>query len=415
VWNTAREPRRFYCHNMILENVRILDLTQYLSGPSATRMLSELGAEVIKVELGPNGDPSRLLPFVEGNTRSYYTQQNRGKNSICVDFSKKEGHDLVRSMALESDIVVENFGPGVLERKGLAWDDLHALDDSLIMASISAFGKEGPLSHLQGFDLMGQALSGMMHLTGEADGPPQFTGSPIADCAAGLVLFGAIGHALFHKERTGRGQYIEVNLVDPVFHMHSIAVQGHSATKGAWAQARSGRQFGIVVPSGTYKGPDGWIVIQVLERQWPRFCEAMEKIELATDPKFCTGNARIENAEELINIVEIWMQSFASNEAALQWLENHRIPAAPVLSPVEAMNHPHFIEGGMVRNVDDPTFGQLAVTGLPVKFSESSQPDREPLPEFLGQSNRSVLGRILGLSTADIEELEKTGVVMSDE
>jgi crotonobetainyl-CoA:carnitine CoA-transferase CaiB-like acyl-CoA transferase len=141
----------------------------------------------------------------------------------------------------------------------------------------------------------------------------------------------------------------------------------------------------------------------------------MEKIELATDPKFCTGNARIQNAEELINIVESWMQSFASNEAALQWLENHRIPAAPVLSPVEAMNHPHFIEGGMVRNVDDPTFGQLAVTGLPVKFSESSQPDREPLPEFLGQSNRSVLTRILGLSTADIEELEKTGVVMSDE
>ncbi len=413
--NGAQEARRFYCHNMILENVRVLDLTQYLSGPSATRMLSELGAEVIKVELGPNGDPSRLLPFVEGRTSSYYSQQNRGKNSICVDFSKEEGHDLVRSLALECDVIVENFGPGVLERKGLAWDDLHALDESLIMASISAFGKEGPLSHLQGFDLMGQALSGMMHLTGDADGPPQFTGSPIADCAAGLVLFGAIGHALFHRERTGLGQCIEVNLVDPVFHMHSIAVQGHSATKGEWAQARSGRQFGIVVPSGTYKGPDGWIVIQVLERQWPRFCEAMNKAELATDSKFHTGNDRIENAAELINIVERWVQSFESDGAALQWLEEHRIPAAPVLSPVEAMKHPHFIEGGMVRNVDDPTFGPLAVTGLPVKFSQSSRPDREPLPESLGQSNRPVLERLLALSVAEIEELEKTGVVMSDE
>ncbi|MED5172552.1 MAG: CoA transferase, partial [Actinomycetota bacterium] len=190
---------------MLLDGVRIVDFTQYLSGPSATRMLAELGADVIKVEYGPRGDPSRTLPFVAGNSSSYYTQQNRGKRSICINLGTAQGCALARDLAIKSDVVVENFGPGVLERRGLTWESLQKENPGLVMASISAFGKTGPLSHLQGFDLMGQALSGMMHLTGDSDGPPQFTGSPIADCAAGFVLFGAIGHALFHRERTGSG------------------------------------------------------------------------------------------------------------------------------------------------------------------------------------------------------------------
>ena len=165
---------------MLLEKVRVLDFTQYLSGPSATRMLAELGADVIKVEYGPGGDPSRTLPFVSGEgSSSYYTQQNRGKRSLCLDLSTEDGCRLARELAVNCDLVVENFGPGVLERRSLDWETLKALNPRLIMASISAFGKSGPLSHLQGFDLMGQALSGMMHLTGEADGAPQFTGSPI--------------------------------------------------------------------------------------------------------------------------------------------------------------------------------------------------------------------------------------------
>ena len=306
---------------MLLENVRVLDFTQYLSGPSATRMLAELGADVIKVEYGPRGDPSRTLPFESGSgSSSYYTQQNRGKRSLCLDLSSEDGCRVARELAANCDLVVENFGPGVLERRSLDWETLRAINPGLIMASISAFGKSGPLSHLQGFDLMGQALSGMMHLTGEADGAPQFTGSPISDCAAGLTLFGAIGHALFHRERTGDGQYIEVTLVDPLFAMHSIAVQGHSATNGEWKQKRSGRQFSIVVPSGTYKGPDGWIVLQVLEPQWSRLCAAMGQESLAVDARFATADARVENAENLLALVEEWMQSFGSDQELLRYL-----------------------------------------------------------------------------------------------
>ena len=399
---------------MLLDGVRVLDLTQYLSGPSATRMLAELGAEVIKVEFGPDGDPSRLLPFVEGRHSSYYTQQNRGKRSVAVDLHDPRGQQLVRDLAEQSHVMVENFGPGVLDRRGLGWDDMRALNPSLVMASISAFGKTGPLSHLQGFDLMGQALSGMMSLTGDADGPPQFTGSPIADCAAGLTLFGAIGHALFHRERTGEGQYIEVTLVDPVFHMHSIAVQGHSATQGGYTQRRSGRQFGIVVPSGTYRGPEGWIVLQVLERQWVRLCEAMGEPGLATDMRFETAEARVENADVLISQVETWMQTFGTDETLLGHLADHRIPAAPVLDPTEALDHPYFVERGMVRTVDDPVFGDLKVTGMPVRFSGVPIPDAEPAPPHLGAHNHEVLADVLGLDADEIAALHDDGVVMAD-
>ena len=400
---------------MLLENVRVLDFTQYLSGPSATRMLAELGADVIKVEYGPRGDPSRTLPFESGSgSSSYYTQQNRGKRSLCLDLSSEDGCRVARELAANCDLVVENFGPGVLERRSLDWETLRAINPGLIMASISAFGKSGPLSHLQGFDLMGQALSGMMHLTGEADGAPQFTGSPISDCAAGLTLFGAIGHALFHRERTGDGQYIEVTLVDPLFAMHSIAVQGHSATNGEWKQKRSGRQFSIVVPSGTYKGPDGWIVLQVLEPQWSRLCAAMGQESLAVDARFATADARVENAENLLALVEEWMQSFGSDQELLRCLEEWRIPAAPVLSPEEAMRHPHFTERGMVRVVEDPHFGSIEVTGLPIRFGAYDPPEQEPLAPLLGQHNDEVVREVLFLSTEQIRALQENGTLLSE-
>ncbi|MEC8923468.1 MAG: CoA transferase [Actinomycetota bacterium] len=399
---------------MLLDGVRIVDFTQYLSGPSATRMLAELGADVIKVEYGPRGDPSRTLPFVAGNSSSYYTQQNRGKRSVCINLGTAQGCALARDLAIKSDVVVENFGPGVLERRGLTWESLQKENPGLVMASISAFGKTGPLSHLQGFDLMGQALSGMMHLTGDSDGPPQFTGSPIADCAAGFVLFGAIGHALFHRERTGSGQYVEVNLVDPLFAMHSIAVQGHSASGGGWRQERSGKQFSIVVPSGTYKGPDGWIVLQVLEPQWSRLCQAMGRSALADDPRFSTGEARVANAKELLQLVEDWMQTFDSDETLLAHLELNRIPAAPVLSPEEAMHHPHFTEQGMTRTVSDPSFGEITVTGLPVRFSSLTPNSHEPSPPNLGEHNAEVLREVLGLSDSEIAGLTEDGALMEE-
>lgn len=397
---------------MLLDGVRVLDFTQYLAGPSATRLLASLGADVIKVEFAPDGDPSRLLPVIRDGRSAYYVQQNRGKRSVGIDLNRPEGVELVSRMAGHCDVVAENFGPGVLERRGLDHASLSAGHPGLITASISAFGKTGPLSHLPGYDLMGQALSGMMHLTGEPDGPPQFTGSPIADCSAGVLLFGAVGHALFHRERTGRGQQIEVSLVDSVFHMHSIALQGHTVTGGEFHQQRSGRQFRPTIPSGTYRGPEGWIVLQVLDLQWGRLCTAIDRPDLEHDERFATVGERVVNADELVGIIEDWMATFPSDRAVLDRLEAHRCPAAPVLDPVDAVDHPHFRERAMVRTVEDAVLGRFVVPGFPVKFGERPEPDSEPPAPLLGEHNGEVLAELLDLDDAEIAALHDSAVLV---
>jgi len=399
---------------MLLSGVRVLDLTQYLSGPSSTRMLAALGADVIKVEFGPDGDPARLLPIIQNGRSAYYVQQNRGKRSIGVDLNQPAGHELVAELAGECDVFAENFGPGVLEKRDLDYDSLSARYPGLIYASISAFGREGVLSHLPGYDLMGQALSGMMSITGDEDGPPQFTGSPIADVAAGMMLFGAIGHALFHRERTGRGQRLESTLVDSVFAMHSIAVHGHSVTNGEFTQRRTGTQFGMVIPSGTYRGPDGWVVIQVLDRQWPRFCEAMARKDLTTDPMFSSATSRVENSDALVDLVHDWMATFPDNEALLAHLQEWRVPAAPVLDPTEAIDHPYFRERKMVVDVTDPILGTFAVPGMPAKFSDLPDDTEEPPAPFLGQHNSEVCSEVLGYDADQVNDLVERGVLMAE-
>ncbi len=400
-----------YAAPVLLHGVRVLDLTQYLSGPSCTRLLAELGADVIKVELAPGGDPSRALPIVRDGRSAYYVQQNRRKRSLGVDFDKPAAHELLAELAGACDVLVENFGAGVLARRGLDHDTLAARHPVLITASISGFGRTGPLSHLPGYDLIGQAFSGMMHLTGEPDGPPEATGSPIADMAAGLVCFGLIGHALFHRSVTGRGQYIDVSLVEPLVHMHSIAVMMPAMTGGELRQQRSGRRFGVAVPSGTYRGPQGWIVLQILDRQWPRLCEAMARPDLVNDERCATADARVLHADWINELIEAWTQSFPDDGALLAHLAAHRLPAAPVLDPADTAAHPYFRERGIVRDVVDPTLGTFAVPGFPARLSDLPVPEVDPPAPTLGQHNGEILRELLGYDDARIAELATDGVL----
>jgi crotonobetainyl-CoA:carnitine CoA-transferase CaiB-like acyl-CoA transferase len=308
-------------------------------------------------------------------------------------------------------VVTENFGPGVLDRRGLGYHDLSAEHPGLIYASITAFGKTGPMANKPGYDLIGQAMGGMMHLTGEPDRPPMYTGSPISDMSAGLTLFGAIGHALFHRERTGRGQQIDVSLIDPIFHMHSIAIQGYSATDGAWRQERMGRHFDAVVPSGTFRSPDGWVVIQVLDLQWPRFAQAIGRPELADDPGYTTAPARRARTAELLPMVEAWTTSFPDDATLLAVLEEHRIAAAPVLDPAQAIDHPYFIDRPMVKQVPDPVLGLLDVPGFPIRFGERDEPELDPPAPFAGEHNTAVLTELLGLDPVEVARLETTGAL----
>ena len=389
----------------MLDGIRVLDLTQYLSGPTSTLLMARLGADVIKVEPGPRGDLARLLPIIEGETSSYFVQQNRGKRSICIDLSTDEGIALVRRMAAECDVLVENFAQGVLERKGLGPDRLRADNPGLIYASISAYGRTGSKSHLPGFDLIAQAYGGMTALTGEPDGAPISAGAPMADVSAGYLAFAAIGHALFARTRTGEGQFIDTSMVDAIFAMHPFAVQGPSVTNGKARLKRTGRHFGSVPPAGTYKGPDGWIVLQVLDAQWPRLCEAAAAIGLGDDERFTDSRLRQTNKLVLMDVLQAWMDTYESNEALLAHLEAHRLPAAPVVDPADAHLDPWFIEQGAVVEVEDPDMGTMRVPGVPLRMS--AMPDRpvEPPAPQLGQQSTEILADLLSMSTDEIAAL----------
>ncbi len=399
----------------MLDGVRVLDLTQYLSGPSCTLLLAGLGADVIKVEPGPVGDLSRLLPLVKDKTSSYYAQQNRGKRSMCVDFAHPDTPDLLRALAGESDVLIENFSLGVMDKRGLGPDELRAEHPELIYVSISAYGRSGSRAHLPGYDLIGQAVAGSVALTGEPDGAPFAPGVPIADMAAGYMAFGAIGHALFTRERTGEGQFLDVSMVEAIFQMHPFAVQGPSQTEDRKRLKPSGRHFGSVPPAGTYAGPDGWLVLQVLDAQWPRLCEAAADIGLGEDERFATPRDRSIHRDELVDALEAWMQTFPDNPTLMAHLEAYRLPAAEVVDPADAHLDPWFRERGVVTEIDDPFLGNIRVPGFPLHGSAIPEIEQEPAVPRLGEHNAQVLHELLGMDETSIKKLEADGVLLAPE
>jgi crotonobetainyl-CoA:carnitine CoA-transferase CaiB-like acyl-CoA transferase len=397
----------------MLSGCRVLDFTQYLAGPTVTRLMAEMGAEIIKIEIAPMGDPSRLLPTVKTGRSGYFVQQNRGKKSLCLDFEKPRTLEILRELAAKADIVVENFGPGVMQKRGLDYDSLKQINPRLIMASLSAFGRKSPLSHKTGYDMIAQAFSGVMSMAGEPDGPPTFVGIGIADVGSGVHTFAALGYALYYREKTGFGQYIDIAMVDTLYHMHDFGLQSYSISGGEFVPTRMGRYHNQIAPCGVYKGPQGWIFILVLDRQWSNMVKAMGRPELKDDARFATSADRVKNRDQLNGIVQQWLQSFPTDEAALNVLEQNRIACAPVLSVVDTIKHPYFKARDMVREVRDPILGRVLIPGFPLKFSAAPDlPDiQAPL---LGEHGGQVLREVLDYSEARISELQRDGVIHSE-
>jgi CoA:oxalate CoA-transferase len=398
----------------MLSRCRVLDFTQYLAGPTVTRLMAEMGADIIKVELAPMGDPSRLLPTIKNGRSGYFVQQNRGKKSLCLDFSKPAALEVIRALVPKVDVVVENFGPGVMQKRGLDYESLSKLNPRLIMASLSAFGRQGPLSHKTGYDMIAQSFSGLMHMTGDPDGPPTFVGIGIADVGSGVHTFAAIGYALYHREMTGIGQYIDIAMVDTLYHMHDFGLQSHSLSGGEFVPNRMGHYHNQICPAGVYKGPQGWIFILVLDRQWGNMVKAMGRPELLDDPRFATGALRTKNSEQLNPIVQAWLLSFANDQDALAVLEENRVACAPVLSVVDTMSHPHFRARDMVRKVHDPILGEVTIPGFPFKFSANADLPEGIEAPLLGQHGEQILRKVLGYSDAKLGELREQGVLYSE-
>jgi CoA:oxalate CoA-transferase len=395
----------------ILDGVRVVDLTQYLAGPTVTRLMAEQGADIVKVEQSPSGDPTRSLGVVTDGRSGYFIQQNRGKRSLCIDFRSDEGLAIVRDLVARADVVVENYGPGVLEKRGLDWESLRTDNPRLIMASISAFGRNGMYSSKVGYDLIAQAFSGIMHMTGEPDGPPQPVGAGIGDVTAGVHAFAAIGYALYHRERTGEGQHLDISMVDSLFHQHELNVHGPAMTNMRWRPKRSGHHSSVNAPQGVFKAPEGWIVLLVLDRQWGNTCRALGRPELEDDPRFATLRGRKDNRAELISIIEEWMATFDTDEEVMAELEKHRVPAGQVIDPADAISHPYFRERNMVRDVPDPVLGSVTIPGDPFKFSARPEP-LDLVAPLLGEHNDEVLAE-LGYDEARIADLRERGVTTS--
>jgi crotonobetainyl-CoA:carnitine CoA-transferase CaiB-like acyl-CoA transferase len=394
----------------ILDGYKALDFSQVLAGPTVTRLMAEMGAEVIKIELPPGGDRSRRLPYLRDGRSGYFVQQNRGKKSVCVDLNDPRGFAIVRALVAAVDVMVENFAPGVIARHGLGYEAVSTINPRLVMCSISLCGQTGPSAFKPGFDHIGASLAGVLDMTGAADGPPLLNTMGIGDISTGVHGFSAVLAALLHRERTGKGQWVDVSLVDTYFHYHDLSAQALSLSGGAIKPRRSGGHHYMVTPGGIFKARDGYVFVVALDHQWPDLCRAMDRPELADDGRFKTIAARTQNAREVIRIIEDWLQAQESDEAALERLDAYRVPNAPVLSVEQAVNHPQLRERRTVRKIHDRVLGEFQVPGFPLRFSEFPG-ELELEAPFLGEHNAEVLETYLGYSRARIEELERAGIL----
>ncbi len=397
----------------VLNGYRVLDMTHVLAGPTATRLMAEMGAEVIKVEFPPLGDVSRGLPGHRNGRSAYYVQQNRGKYSLCLNVKAPEGKAIIRDLIARADVFIENFAPGVIGRLGFSWDEVRTINPNIVMCSISAFGQQGQLSALPGFDYIAQAYSGIMGMIGEPDGPPSFPMAGIGDVMTGVHAAAAIGFALLHRERGGEGQYLDISLLDAYTHCHELNIQYYSMTDGAVEPTRSGHHHFAVCPLGLFEARDGYVCIIALQPQWPAVCRAIGRPELAEDPRYDTNEKRVGAAEEVIGIVQSWVDAQASAGAVIAALERERVPCAPVLKISEVANHPHMRARGTVRAVHDEKLGEVLMPGMPLHFSgfEHNQPLSAAA---LGEHNAFVLGELLGYDAARISALGTEGVLFEN-
>jgi crotonobetainyl-CoA:carnitine CoA-transferase CaiB-like acyl-CoA transferase len=397
----------------VLDGYKIIDFTQIVAGPTCTLMLAEMGAEVIKIEMAPGGDPSRTGPFQIDGRSGYFVQHNRGKRDVCIDLKQPEGLAIAKELVAKADVMVENFAPGVIGRLGLGYDVVRQINPTLVMCSISAFGQTGPLAQEPGFDYLGASYAGIVSMCGEAGGSPYMPMIAFGDVSTGAHAMGGICAALLGRVRTGRGQHLDISLLDTYFHYHECGVETLSLSKGTINPTRSGMHSWYAVPAGIFKARDRYVfIIAPLDHHFRALRRAMGKPDLVEDPRFKTNADRLANLDTVIATIEGWLQSSASDDESLAALKEFRVPHAPILSVAEAVKHPHLRQRGTVRKVHDQILGDFDAPGFALRFSDYPKPLELEAPT-LGQHNRQVLTEVLGYSPDRVGELERRGIVAS--
>jgi formyl-CoA transferase len=405
-----------------LEGIRVLDMTHVQSGPSATQILAWLGADVVKLE-APSGDITRKqlrdLPDVDS---LYFTMLNCNKRSITLNMKSEEGKALFIEMVKKSDVLVENFGPGAVDRMGFTWERLQELNPRLVYASIKGFG-DGPYTHYKAYEVVAQAMGGSMSTTGFEDGPPAATGAQIGDSGTGMHAVAGILAALVQRGNTGRGQRVTVAMQHAVLNLCRVKLRDQQRlTHGPLAEypnesfgdevPRSGNASGGGQPGWAVKcapgGPNDYIYVIVQPPGWAPIANLIGRPELAEDPEWATPEARLPKLDKMFQLIEEW-SSRLSKWDALAELNALNVPCGPILSTKELIEDKSLADNDMVVTVDHPERGEFKTVGCPIKLSDS--PVTVESSPLLGQHNEDVYVRELGVDPQRLAELKTNGVI----
>lgn len=394
-----------------LSDITVLDMTRVLSGPFAAMWLGEMGANVIKIEIPNGGDESRRNPpFSPNGTSAFNTTINRNKRSITLDLKKEEGKEIFRELVKKADVVLENFRPDVMDRLGLGYEELKKINDRIIYASISGFGTSGPYAKRPAYDVIAQAMGGIMSVVGEEGGEPLKIGASVGDLTAGMNAIIGILAALHSRSNTGKGQRVETSLVESI-----IALQQSENNRyfvSGELVPRTGSKHATNCPYGTYHAKNGQYMIGVGKNElWCKLCENVLMLpQYSTDPRFDSIANRVAHRDEICEILEGWSMQHTVDEV-VDALLKAGIPAGPLLSIRELAEDPHFADHRqMFPYMEQPGVGPFRVTAMPIKFSDTEPRISRPAPA-LGEHNDEVYSELLGYDAEHLAQLKEKGII----
>ncbi len=393
-----------------LDGIKVLDLTQVLFGPFATMLLSDLGAEVVKIERPEVGDIARGNgPVVRGQS-TYFLSLNRGKKSVTLNLAAEQGRDVLLKLVKHFDVLVENFKPGTMENLGLSYEEVRKHNPAIIYVAGSGFGQDGPYANKPAFDVIVQAMGGILSITGEEGGPPVRPGVSYGDITAGLFLCVATLAALQERQKSGEGQFVDISMLDCQVTAQENAFVRYLNT--GEVPCALGTRHPVMTPFQAFQTSDGYIAVALrggIKDQWPLFCAAIDRVDIIDDPRFEDGWERTQHYKELEPILTEVMKKKTTREWVTE-LEQAGIPCGPVNTIEQAAADPQIRARDMIIEVEHPEAGKFKVVNTPFKFSRTSHRAEKASPE-LGEHTREVLGQVLGMTPREIDDLKNAGVI----
>lgn len=395
-----------------LDHIKVLDLTQFEAGPSCTEILAFLGADVVKLEPPPGGDQGRyLITDKPGLDSPYFLLLNANKKSISLNLKSEKGMALCKKLLPHFDVLVENYGPGALQKLGLGYDVVSEINPRMIYAQVKGFGTYGPYSGFKSFDMIAQATGGAMSITGTPDTPPLRPGPTIGDTGTGIHCAVGILAALLQREKTGKGQRLEVAMQDAVVNLSRIGMMGHYY--GSVPAPRTGNRVPSLAPTDLYPcapgGPNDYaFIITTTPAMWEILAKTIGREDLLTDPRFADQSSRNKHGEELSAIISAWTTGRTKHEV-MKALGEAGVPCGAVLDSGDILENEQLRQRGMITTIEHPTRGSFTMPGCAVQLSDSPT-EVKPAP-LLGEHNADVLGKLLGLTQADLAGLKEDKVV----